>query len=100
VLRLDPVNHSPFAKLLVVRYVTRMTVEQFRAINILEWDRLGYLRHPGRFSWRWTRHHQRTAFLKAENHGEFLGLKYSSQTADGWRAIRFKRQLLPILLAP
>jgi hypothetical protein len=38
---------------------------------------------PGKFSGRWTRHDQRTAFLVAENNGDFLGLKYSSQAADG-----------------
>ena len=67
----------------MARHFARMTVEQSRSINVLEWHRLGYLRCRGRFSWRWTRLHQRIAFLIAEAGRKAVALKYFRETSEG-----------------
>jgi hypothetical protein len=52
-------------------YGARRTVEGCRRIDVLSWNRLGYLRGPRWFSWAWTR-----ASIQVESDRDRVTLKY------------------------
>src|SRR6266481_9692801 len=61
------------------------TVESCRSIDVLRWNKLGYLRSPRWFSWAWTRDGERVASINVETQRYSLTLKYRSRSyGEDW----------------
>ena len=58
------------------------TVESCRSVDVLRWNKLGYLRSPRRFSWAWTRYGERVAYINVETQRHSVTLKYRSRSHD------------------
>ena len=66
-------------------YGGRTTVESCRSIDVLYWNRLGYLESPRRFSWAWTSNGEQVASIHVETHHDFVTLTYRSRSnGDDW----------------
>ena len=59
-------------------YGGKTTVESCLSIDVLRWNRLGYLRSPRWFSWAWTRDGERVASIDVEAGHHSVTLKYRS----------------------
>jgi hypothetical protein len=57
-------------------YGGKTTVESCRSIDVLHWNRLGYLRTSRWFSWAWTRDGERVASINVETQHHSVTLKY------------------------
>ena len=61
------------------------TVEGCRSIDVLEWNRRGYLRSPRWFSWAWSRDNERVASINVETQRHSVTLKYRSRSyGEDW----------------
>ena len=61
------------------------TVESCRSIDVLRWNKLGYLRSPRWFSWAWTRDGERVASINVETQRHSVTLKYRSRSyGEDW----------------
>jgi hypothetical protein len=56
------------------------TVESCRSVDVLRWNKLGYLRSPRRFSWAWTRDGKQVASINVETYRHSITLKYQSRS--------------------
>jgi hypothetical protein len=56
------------------------TVESCRSVDVLRWNKLGYLRSPRRFSWAWTRDGKQVASINVETYRHSVTLKYRSRS--------------------
>jgi len=64
------------------------TVESCRTIDVLEWNRRGYLRSPRWFSWAWTRDGELVASINVETQRHAVTLKYRSRSyGEDWRDV-------------
>ena len=61
-------------------YGAKSTVEGCRNIDVLRWNRLGYLRYPRWFSWAWTRDGETVASIQVESGRDQVTLKYRSRS--------------------
>jgi len=63
----------------------KATVESCRSIDVLQWNRRGYLRSPHWFSWAWTRDGEQVASIDVQTQHSSVILKYRSRShGDGW----------------
>jgi hypothetical protein len=61
------------------------TVESCRSVDVLRWNKLGYLRSPRRFSWAWTRDGKQVASINVETCRHSVTLKYRSRSpGEDW----------------
>jgi len=61
------------------------TVENCRSIDVLRWNKLGYLRSPRWFSWAWTSDGERVASINVETQRHYVLLKYRSRSyGEDW----------------
>ena len=59
--------------------------ESCRSIDVLRWNRLGYLRSSRWFSWAWTRDGEQVASINVEAEHHSVTLKYRSRSyVEGW----------------
>jgi hypothetical protein len=58
----------------------RNSVESCRSVDVLRWNKLGYLRSPRRFSWAWTRDGKQVASINVETYRHSVTLKYQSRS--------------------
>ena len=66
----------------------KATVESCRSIDVLEWQRLGYLRSPGWFSCAWTRDGERLASIKVQAKRHAVTLKYQRRSSgEDWNDV-------------
>ena len=56
------------------------TVESCRSIDVLRWNKLGYLRSPRWFSWAWTRDGEQVASINVQTQRQSVTLKYRSRS--------------------
>ena len=56
------------------------TVGSCRSVDVLRWNKLGYLRSPRRFSWAWTRDGKQVASINVETSRHSVTLKYQSRS--------------------
>ena len=61
-------------------YGAKATVEGCRNIDVLRWNRLGYLGHPRWFSWAWTQDGETVASIHVESGRDQVTLKYRSRS--------------------
>ena len=74
------------------------TVEGCRSIDVLRWNKLGYLRSPRWFSWAWTRDGERVASINVETQRHSVTLKYRSRSyGEDWSDVE---QRVPIAWTP
>ena len=60
-------------------------VESCRSVDVLRWNKLGYLRSPRRFSWAWTRDGKQVASINVETCRHSVTLKYRSRShGEDW----------------
>jgi len=57
------------------------TVESCRAVDVLRWNKLGYLRLPRWFSWAWTRDGEQVASINVQTQRHSVTLKYRSRSS-------------------
>jgi hypothetical protein len=63
----------------------KATVESCRSIDVLLWNRLGYLRTSRWFSWAWTSNGERVASINVETQRHSVTLKYRSRSyGEDW----------------
>jgi hypothetical protein len=61
------------------------TVESCRSVDVLRWNKLGYLRSPRWFSWVWTRDGERVASINVQTQHHCVTLKYRSRSyGEDW----------------
>ena len=61
------------------------TVESCRSVDVLRWNKLGYLRSPRCFSWAWSRNGERVASINVQTQRHSVTLKYRSRSyAEDW----------------
>jgi hypothetical protein len=61
------------------------TVESCRSVDVLRWNKLGYLRSPRCFSWAWSRNGERVASINVHTQRHSVTLKYRSRSyAEDW----------------
>jgi hypothetical protein len=61
------------------------TVESCRSIDVLRWNKLGYLRSPLRFSWAWSRNGEQVASINVQTQRHSVMLKYRSRLhSEDW----------------
>jgi hypothetical protein len=66
-------------------YGGKTTIESCRSIDVLYWNRLGYLRSPRWFSWTWPRDGERVASINVETQRHSALLKYRSRShGEDW----------------
>jgi hypothetical protein len=66
----------------------KKTVESCRSIDVLEWNRRGYLRSQQWFSWAWTWDGERVASINVETQRHAVTLKYRSRSyREDWRDV-------------
>jgi hypothetical protein len=56
------------------------TVESCRSVDVLRWNKLGYLRSPRRFSWTWTRDGKQVTSINVETYRHSATLKYQNRS--------------------
>jgi hypothetical protein len=79
-------------------YGAKSTVEGCRTIDVLRWNRLGYLRYPRWFSWAWTRDGETVASIQVESGRDQVILKYRSRSyGEEWSDVR---QTVPLKWTP
>ena len=76
----------------------KATVESCRSINVLEWQRLGYLRSPGWISCARTRGGERVASINLQAQRHAVTLKYQRRSyGENWSDVA---QRIPIAWTP
>jgi len=79
-------------------YGAKATVEGCRSIDVLRWNRLGYLRYPRWFSWAWTRDEETVASIQVESDRDRVVLTYRSRSyGEEWSDVR---QTVPLEWTP
>jgi hypothetical protein len=79
-------------------YGAKSTVEGCRNVDVLHWNRLGYLRYPRWFSWAWTRDGETVASIQVESGRDQVILKYRSRAyGEEWSDVR---QTVPLGWTP
>ena len=74
------------------------TVESCRSIDVLRWNKLGYLRSPLWFSWAWIRDGEQVASINVETQHHSVALKYRSRSyGEDWSDVE---QRVPIEWTP
>jgi hypothetical protein len=64
------------------------TVESCRSVDVLRWNKLGYLRSPRCFSWAWSRNGEQVASINVHTQRHSVTLKYrSSLHGEDWRDV-------------
>ena len=70
-------------------YGGKTTVESCQSIDVLHWNRLGYLRSSRRFSWAWTSDGERVASINVEAGRHSVTLKYRSRSyGEDWSDVQ------------
>src|SRR5262245_28742163 len=64
-------------------YGGKTTVESCRLIDVLHWNRLGYMRLPRWFSWAWTRDGEQMASINVRTRHHSVALKYRIYSTCG-----------------
>jgi hypothetical protein len=63
----------------------KRTVETYRSIDVLDWNRRGYFRSPQRFSWAWTRNGEPVASINVEMERHSVILRYRNRSyGEDW----------------
>jgi|SRR5665213_197915 len=78
--------------------MARGRVEGCRSIDVLHWNRLGYLRFPRCFSWTWTSDGEEVGSINVETQRHSMTLKYKSRpSGEDWSNVE---QRVPIEWTP